>query len=151
VPLIVHGPGFRGGAVRREFASLLDIPPTFLAAAGAKVPAAMRGRPLQDTLRGPADWRKEVFVQISEAEVGRAIRTPRWTYAVRAPQLKGGEAPASDVYVETYLYDNERDPHQRNNLVKEVGQTEVRAELRATLLRYLREVEQAVPEIKPAT
>ena len=149
VPLIVSGPGFRGGKVVREFASLLDIPPTLLAAAGAKAPPAMRGRPLQAVVGGaPVDWRKDVFVQISEAEVGRAIRMPRWTYAVRSPKHKGGEAPGSDVYAESYLYDNEHDPHQRKNLVKDAAQAGTRAELRARLLKYVQEVEGMRPEVE---
>ncbi len=33
-----------------------------------------------------AEWLGEVFVQISESQVGRAIRTHRRKYAVDAPQ-----------------------------------------------------------------
>ena len=101
IPLIARGPGFRGGRVIHELASLIDIPPTLLASGTGYPPATMCGRPLQELLSGQAvDWPREVFVQISESQVGRAIRTKRWKYAVSAPDKKDGLDPASELYVE---------------------------------------------------
>jgi len=51
------------------------------------------------------DWEDEVFVQISEYLVGRAIRTWRWNYCVFAPDKNGGRDPSSRQYVERHLYD----------------------------------------------
>ena len=151
VPLVAWGPGFSGGRVAEGFASLLDVPSTILRAGGAEPLPGMRGRALQDAVVvTPSDWRQDVFVQISEAEVGRAVRTPRWTYSARSPHHKGAEAPASDLYVETYLYDLQRDPHQRDNLVADPSLAGVRGELRARLLTYIRAVEGQTPEIQPA-
>ncbi|NQT85314.1 sulfatase-like hydrolase/transferase, partial [bacterium] len=125
VPLVAVGPGFRGGKRVREMVSLIDIPPTFLAAAGVATPKAMQGRPLQPLVAGSAkDWPQEAFVQISESHVGRAIRTARWKYSVRAPGKHGGRAGGSDAYVEDFLYDLEADPHERTNLA---GRPEHRA------------------------
>ncbi len=99
-------------------ASLIDLPPTLLTAGGAPVPATMRGAALQRAVSG-APWSDEVFLQISESQVGRALRTPRWTYAARAPGLNGWDHGASDTYREDFLYDLASDPHQRTNLVAE--------------------------------
>ena len=115
--------------------------------AGAPIPAAMRGRPLQDLLTGPAaDWPAEVFLQISENHCGRAIRTGKWTYSVRAPGKTGHDAD-SDVYREDCLYDLERDPHQRNNLVAFPEHGSVRETLARILKRRLVAAGEKEPDI----
>ena len=154
IPMVAAGPGFEGGRVVEPLASLVDIPPTLLAAGGVEPPATMRGRPLQTLLADPdADWRDEVFIQISESQVGRAIRTKRWTYSVSVPSTEswaGGRAPAADEYTEEYLYDNDADPHQQNNLIRDPAHAAVRGELRQVLLRRIGEAEGARPTIHPA-
>ena len=58
---------------------VLSTCPTLLDAAGIDVPAHMQGRSLLPLLKGVSDeWPEEVFVQISEAQTGRAVRTQRW-------------------------------------------------------------------------
>ena len=90
VPMIASGPGFSGGKVVNELVSLIDLPPTILNEGGIETPAYMRGRPLQELVKGEAtDWPEEVFLQIGESQVGRAVRTKKWKYSVRAPG-KGG-------------------------------------------------------------
>jgi len=151
VPMVAYGPGFTGGKAIDELVSLIDIPPTILAAGGVQTPGSMRGRPLQGLADGTArDWPQQVFVQISESQVGRAVRTRQWKYSVTAPGVEGWRQPASDRYVEEYLYDLERDPHERNNLVAEPTLAGVRAELAATLTRYIADVEGNIPKILPA-
>ena len=94
IPMVCRGPGFDRRAVVRELVSLVDAPATLLDAAGLAVPADMHGRSALPLLDGAAaDWPEEVFMQISEAEVGRAIRTDRWKYSVYAPHRKGGQDP----------------------------------------------------------
>jgi len=149
--MVAYGPGFTGGKAIDELVSLIDIPPTILAAGGVQTPGSMRGRPLQGLADGTArDWPQQVFVQISESQVGRAVRTRQWKYSVTAPGVEGWRQPASDRYVEEYLYDLERDPHERNNLVAEPTLAGVRAELAATLTRYIADVEGNIPKILPA-
>jgi len=150
IPMIACGPGFTGGRTIDDLVSLIDVPPTLLTAGAASVPAWHRGRPLQDLLDGPPDdWRDEVFLQISESHCGRAIRTTRWKYSVRAPETPAN-ALGSDVYVEDFLYDLPADPHERNNLVADPSLAEVRAELAATLKRRMVAAGEAAPEIRSA-
>lgn len=150
IPLLVYGPGFRGGRVVQELVSLIDFAPTVLSAADVELPENMRGRPLQGLAAGTAaDWRDEVFVQISEAQVGRAVRTERWKYSVYAPDEDGRENPDSDRYVEQYLYDLKQDPHERDNLVRDADHAEVRKELRERLKRRMAEAGEEVPAIEP--
>ena len=149
IPMVACGPGFRGGKVIDEMVSLIDLPPTLLAAAGVEAP--MVGRPLQGLVDGSADdWPEEVFLQISESHVGRAIRTRKWKYSVRAPGRDGGRDPDSDHYVEDFLYDLQADPHERNNLVTDPSLADIRAGLAATLKRRLVEAGESEPTIDPA-
>ncbi len=154
VPMIIHGPGFRGGKVSDEMVSLIDVPPTILTAAGVEPPAAMHGRPLQGLADGTAtDWPQQVFVQISEDHLGRAVRTKRWTYEVSFPILPAEvgalEPPSSEIYYEAYLYDNQVDPHQRTNLVADSAYAAVRTELAALLIKMMVEAGEAAPLILP--
>ncbi len=149
-PLIVRGPGFTGGRVVKELVSLIDLPPTILTAGNADVPDYMAGRALQPLVAGTAqDWPEEVFIQISESQVGRAIRTRKWKYSVRARGKSGGKVPSSDRYTEDFLYDLEADPHERNNLVADPQFKAIRAELAAILKRRMVEAGEVEPQILP--
>ena len=48
------------------------------------------------------DWPEESFIQISEAQVGRAVRTARWKYGVDAP-FKQGLLPAARAVISGLL------------------------------------------------
>jgi len=149
IPMIVYGPGFNSGKVIRELVSLIDLPSTVLKAGGVQPPEYMRGRPLQQLVDGTSeDWPQEVFAQISESHCGRAIRTKKWKYSVRAPN-KGGGVRDSEVYVEDFLYDLENDPHERTNLVDDAGYINVRTELEGILKRRMVEAGEKEPEIHP--
>lgn len=117
VPLVIQGPGFDRSLEVAELTSQIDVTPTLLAAAGVPVPGSMQGRsflPLLD--RKAADWRNEVYIQISEVGTGRALRTPEWTYAVMAPGSMRNSTEGSDHYQEEYLYNLRADPYQQINL-----------------------------------
>ncbi len=151
IPMIAYGPGWQGGKVVKDLVSLMDIPPTILAAGGAKPPASMRGRPMQALIDGTArSWPEEVFVQISESQVGRAIRTRKWKYSVRAPEKHGGADAASDSYMEDFLYDLENDPFERKNLVADPAYADTRQTLAATLKRRMVAAGEKEPAIMPA-
>ncbi len=151
IPTALCGPGFEGGGQVRQLVSLVDLPATLLEAAGLPIPGQMQGRSVLPLLRGQRDgWPDDVFVQISEAQVGRAVRTQRWTYSVYAPDKQGGKDPASDTYVEEFLYDNEADPYQLNNLVGLTSHQEVSHVMQERLLRYVEKVEGHRPTIQPA-
>ena len=91
-----------------------------------------------------------MFIQISESQVGRAVRTARWKYGVTAPGVGGRQQPAADRYQEQYLYDLLADRYELNNLAGSREHTEVARRLRQRLLRHLRAVEAAEPAIEPA-
>jgi arylsulfatase A-like enzyme len=96
------------------------------------------------------DWLDEVFLQISESQVGRAIRTRRWKYSVYAPDKNGGSDMDSDAYIEQYLYDLDADPHERNNLICDPAYAELRAELAQRLIQRMVDAGESAPTITPA-
>jgi uncharacterized sulfatase len=154
IPLVIHGPGFHGGHVVEAMTSLVDLPPTILHTAGLDVPPYMQGRALHGAVAGtPSDWPEEVFIQISEDHNGRAIRTRRWTYEIRVPNeppYEGGDVRENPVYVEYHLYDNEADPHQKNDLVADPAHAEVRTDLAERLKQWMARAGEPIPEIRPA-
>jgi arylsulfatase A-like enzyme len=148
VPTVLLGPGFRGGGRIEEPVSLIDLPPTLLDAAGLPVPEEMQGRSVVPLARGESEgWPEEVFVQISESQVGRAVRTRRWKYSVAAIDADGWEDSGSDRYTEECLYDLLADPYELNNLVGLESHREVAEVMRARLLRRMVEAGEAEPEI----
>ena len=151
VPGALGGPGFEGGGRLQSLVSLVDLPPTLLDAAGLAVPPEMQGRSLLPLLRGETEgWPGEVFLQISESQVGRAIRTRRWKYSVVAPGMRGSEVAGADRYVEECLYDLHADPYELTNLIGLESHREVAAALRARLMRRMVEAGELAPAIEPA-
>ncbi len=148
VPTVITGPGFAGGGQLRELVSLIDLPPTLLDAVGLAVPEQMQGRSLMPLLSGAdTEWPEEVFVQISESQTGRAVRTKRWKYGVDAP---GESGPGSATYDEQYLYDLQADPYELNNLAGLASHAGVAEVMSQRLLRRMREAGESEPEIRRA-
>lgn len=155
VPTVLHGPGLTGGVRLPHLVSHVDLPPTLLAAAGLPVPDGMQGRsllPLPSLISGEngRDWQREVLIQISESELGRALRTDRWKYGVVAPDADPWHDAAADRYVERYLYDLDADPHELTNLAEDPAYTAVREEMRVRLADRIAASGEPRPEIVPA-
>jgi arylsulfatase A-like enzyme len=151
LPTAFCGPGFEGGGQIQELVSLIDLPPTLLDAAGLPVPPEMQGRSIMPLARREAtDWPEEVFVQISEAQVGRAARTRRWKYCVDAPGKSGRDDAGSDHYVEQYLYDLQVDPYELNNLIGLESHRPVADKMRERLIRRMVEAGETAPAVEPA-
>lgn len=154
IPMIACGPNFRGGKVIDNLVSLIDIPPTLLTAAQISVPKSMKGHPLQPLADGSSSgWQDEIFVQISEDHIGRAIRTKKWKYSVwvpSEPNTLGYLQLGSNVYTEQYLYDLENDPYEKCNLVSDPKYLSIRAELAIKLKRLIVNAGEKEPVIAAA-
>lgn len=151
VPTALQGPGFDSGGQIRELVSLVDLPPTLLDAAGITVPEYMQGRSILPLVRGERQgWPGEVFVQISESQVGRAVRTQRWKYSVVAPEADGRKDLGADHYVEEFLYDLYADPYELRNLIGLESHRKVASILREKLIRRMVEAGEKPPTIEPA-
>lgn len=149
-PLIIKGGGFEGGKTETRLSSLIDLPPTLLSMAGIDIPKSYSGIDLTKQIDNPDDKRKCVFIQISESQCGRAIRTDRYKYSVRTAGIVGYVHHSSKVYFEDFLYDLEKDPIEKNNLVKDSNYRQVREELKALLIEQMTAAGEAKPMILPA-
>ena len=151
IPLIVRGPGFEGGKTVSQLVSTVDLPPTLLEAAGMEPVAAMQGKSLMNLVRGKtAGWRNEVYIQMREEALGRAIRTEQWKYCVFDPTADDPRQPWSDHYTERHLYDLRDDPNEIVNLAGRVDTKEIAAQLRDKLIARIVENGEPRPTITPA-
>ena len=148
VPFVIAGGPFKGGVDFEDLVSTASLPKTICALAGVNVGDDMIGENLVDVVEGKLPDRKnEIFAQISESRVGRCIRTPKYAYSVYAPGINGGAAAAADLYADDFLYDLEKDPYELTNLIHDPAYTEIKLDLRNRLLAWIKEAENATPEI----
>ena len=147
VPLIVAGPGLRGGQTCDAFVQLEDVMPTVLEMAGLAEPTlpvggafqrteppALPGRSLMGFCRGepPSEWRDSVYIESynnlrtnSPQEWARTIRSRHWRYTYYP--AGGGEQ----------LFCLTDDPDETRNLAHDPDGAEVRRRLRDTLLEAI--------------
>ena len=144
VPTFLRGPGFAAGSEPARLVSLIDLPPTLLDAAGITPPAQMQDHSIL-AKGGPDD----IFIQISESHVGRALRTRCWKYEMIADDADGWDDMDCDSYREAFLYDLDADPHELVNLIGRRDLAEVRAMLRARLLDRMAMAGEARPRVLP--
>ena len=137
----IHTPlVFGGGAVDKDevmncLVSLIDIPPTLLSLAEIEVPETYSGNILPVN-RKDVPERDCVFVQISESQVGRAVRTKDWKYSARA--LGSGNTKHSAlVYYDDFLYDLKNDPAEKHNLVNNKNYLDTLRKMRGLLAREM--------------
>ncbi len=142
IPLVIKSKEFSKGIKDDRIISLVDLPPTLLSLAGINIPNNYQGASILNNEKGEC-----AFVQISETQCGRAIRTKDFTYSVYSPLPL---ASYSHIYFEDYLYDNRIDISQKNNLIKSKEYSEIKKNLKKLLLEEIKKVEGKSPVIIPA-
>jgi arylsulfatase A-like enzyme len=152
VPLIIEGPGFQPALAVDELVSHVDYTPTLLDAVGLRAPAQMQGRSFLPLVkRDTAQWRNEVYFELSEYVTGRGLRTPRYTYAAIAPRKPDWrDAAGAGTYVDYVLYDNHADRAQLVNLAGRASHQDVARQLRERLLARLDEAGQKSCAVEPS-
>ena len=116
------------------------------------MPEEMQGRSILPLARGETEgWPEEVFVQVSESQVGRAVRTHRWKYGVTAPGGRGAQGAASEEYIEESLYDLQADPYELANLIGRESHQGVATVMRERLTRRMVDAGEVAPTIEPAS
>ncbi|MFI3169983.1 MAG: sulfatase-like hydrolase/transferase [Faecalibacterium sp.] len=147
LPMIFHGPGFAGGKRISDIVSLIDMPATLLDCAGIPVPECYHGHSIKPLLcETPTDWQQEAFLQISESQVARAIRTDRYKYCVRADADAWQDAGA-DTYYEFEFYDLSLDPIEQDNKINDPAYAAVRANLAERLKERMVQAGETRPTI----
>ena len=115
--------------------SLIDIPPTLLSLADIPIPETYSGNILPVNKKDVPE-RDCVFIQISESQVGRAVRTKEWKYSARAIG-SGWRKPNAVHYFDDFLYDLKNDPYEKNNLVNNKNCEKILSQMRALLSREM--------------
>lgn len=145
--MALTGPGFVSGGRLQEMVSLIDIPPTLLDACNIPVPDDMQGRSVLPLTRGEReDWPKEVYIEICESYLSRAVRTRRWKYNVRKAE-RGRDRGTSWKFEEDCLYDMMADPYELDNLIGNASYRKVADVMKERLVRRMQEADEPVPEI----
>ncbi|AKJ65557.1 sulfatase [Kiritimatiella glycovorans] len=126
VPMLCRYPArFDTGAVCRRPVSLIDLMPTFLAAAGSDA-EAMDGVDLAEIASGAGD-REWVFGQYQDARAGIYMAvSERWKYIYSAPDDR------------EFLFDRVRDPRETRNRAYNIVCADIVLDARARLQRHLR-------------
>jgi arylsulfatase A-like enzyme len=153
IPLVIGGAASSKGYAVEDLVSLIDIPPTLLSLAGIDVPATFSGFSLTPCITGEENTarREHIFIQISESQVGRAIRTKEWCYCISAKDKNGWDFMNSVSYEEVYLYDLKKDPFELNNLIHDADYKTVREDLRCKLIEEIILIEKYQPAVIPAS
>ena len=147
LPMALTGPGFISGGRLQEMVSLIDIPPTLLDACNIPVPDDMQGRSVLPLTRGEReDWPEEVYIEICESHLSRAVRTRRWKYSVRKAE-RGRDRGTSWKFEEDCLYDMMADPYELDNLIGNASYRKVADVMKERLVRRMQEADEPVPEI----
>lgn len=134
IPLVIKGHDFTGGYREDGLVSLMDLPKTIMTAAGCPIGSSVQGAPLQNIRSGK--WRNDVYIQISESYVGRAVRSRRYKYVVHAPDKNPSQCGITDRYQEKYLFDLEKDPLEKNNLLYDKKYGRIKQKMKQSLLRH---------------
>jgi arylsulfatase A-like enzyme len=137
MPFLVRWPGvIPPGSVQEAIAINPDFAPTFLDAAGLRVPEEMQGRSLLPLFKGrkPADWRTSFYYRYyhdpghhnTRAHLGVRTETHKLIHYWKKDQWE--------------LFDLRNDPKELRNIYNDPAQKEVVAKLKEELSRLKREL-----------
>ena len=162
VPFVVRWPGFvKANTVSDVMLNFVDVLPTFLDIIGAKIPKDIDGRSFKETLKGSQDpVHKYIYsiatkqnIQACKVFPTRAVRDIRYKFirnynSVEVVASNYGENSAVNAFIkmgaESFpnipyeeLYDLEKDPYQKNNLINKPGFSLIKQELSSALNTWM--------------
>jgi arylsulfatase A-like enzyme len=146
-PFIVRWPGVtKPGSVNNDMVSILDLPETFLDAAGLPIPGDMQGKSLVPVLKGqtPKDWRTSWYYHYYEYPGAHSVRRH---YGVIQGQYKLFHFYEKDVN-EWRLIDLKADPKELTDQYGKPEYAKIQANLKTELDRLRKELK-VTPEDPP--
>jgi arylsulfatase A-like enzyme len=138
-PFIVRWPGVtKPGTVNNDMVSILDLPETFLDAAGLPVPSDMQGHSLVPVLKGqtPKDWRTSWYYHYYEYPGAHSVRRH---YGVVTKDYKLFHFYEKDVD-EWRMMDLKKDPNELTDVYGKPEYAKIQAELKTELARLRKEL-----------
>ena len=150
IPLLISMPGrFSGGTVCDTAASLVDIAPTILAAAGTALPGhALDGVDLYKLVSGESD-REYVFSQLSfqmtgfleqQSQFSQLIDDPdrrRAVFSTYMAASKNWKYFYSAPDNREYLFDKQKDPRETRNAAAAPMKKEAKTRIKNALIKHL--------------
>ncbi|HUS92913.1 MAG TPA: sulfatase-like hydrolase/transferase [Phycisphaerae bacterium] len=147
VPLIAASSDGRlpKGKVCGDFVELVDIAPTFLAAAGVELPSHLAGRDLADTAGGRVAPRTEAISEKLTYGRRAMLRTKRWSFEMQVgpepvrgdrlrPEQMTWAASQPLEKLDVSLFDRVNDPAERHDLGRDPKHAGTCEELRRRLV-----------------
>lgn len=136
MPFLIRWPKrIKAGSVSQGMILNVDFAPTFLEAAGAKVPAEMQGRSILPLLSGrvPKDWRTSMYYRYyhpghHNVAAHYGVRTSRYKL-IFFNQLNQWE-----------MYDLQKDPLEMRNVYADPGYVRIVGQLKKELSRLKKEL-----------
>ena len=130
-PLMIRWPGkVKPGSVNEDLVLNLDLPETFLEAAGVDIPDDMQGVSLEPLLAGdtPTDWRQSIYYHYYEFPGAHSVAKH---YGIRSQRYK-----LIHYYdkKEWELFDLEKDPKELRSVYGESAYKEIQQELHDQLI-----------------
>jgi arylsulfatase A-like enzyme len=133
---------FQQGGRIKELTNILDIHATILDLGKVKNTSHCDGKSIIPLVNKTSrNWENEIFIQISESELARSLRTLKWKYCISDLTSNGNDKPSSDNYTETSLYDLDADPYELNNLIGINAYDEILNDLRKKMKRKIKKIE----------
>tara|TARA_B100000989_G_scaffold92287_1_gene66757 strand:+ start:219 stop:1568 length:1350 start_codon:yes stop_codon:yes gene_type:complete len=150
VPSSIVGNIFNQGGRIKNLISILDLHATILDVAGVKNYKSDGNSIIPLTMKKNSKWLDEIFIQISESQLARSLRTKKWKYCINSPSSDPWNDSKSDRYVEQFLYNLESDPYELNNLIGIREFDTITKKLREKISKFIIKHEEIMPNIKKA-
>ena len=136
MPFVIRWPGVtKAGSRPQEMIQNIDYAPTFLEAAGVKIPAEIQGRSIAPALKGTAtDWRKSLYYSYYE----KGEHNVPQHFGVRTETHKLFYLPGTE---EWQLFDLVNDPQEMKSVYGQSAYEKVQAELTSEFHRLRKHYE----------
>ncbi|MFT6864239.1 MAG: iduronate 2-sulfatase [Akkermansiaceae bacterium] len=126
VPLMISGPGLKGGTRCNQFVELIDLYPTLVELAGLPAEPGAQGLSLVSLIKDPASERLSKTSSLIQVSNGFGLRCGKWAYMWYPAKKKNPEA--------AMLYDMDVDPKQFVNLASNPEYASAQKQLHGQLM-----------------
>jgi arylsulfatase A-like enzyme len=156
-PLIIAGPGIKAGKTN-SFSEFVDVFPTICNLAGVPIPTPLDGKSLKPLMlkntasvkefsvsQYPRKLKKEEAASLGYKKsnlMGYTLRTERYRYTIWMNDFTSKQAFETSKVYASELYDYEKDPLEKVNVVADNGYEKTSSELKEKMIAFFKSQEQ---------